>query len=121
VRAHGVPNFPDPNVNGQEPASTKQLLDSNPAALRACYYLIRPAPSAVAAQNHAYQREDVRFAECMRAHGVPNFPDPATESDGAPIFYLSPAITQLPQVLATAHRCQSLLHLAQLPNYTDVG
>ncbi len=28
VRAHGVPNFPDPNANGQEPPSVKDISKS---------------------------------------------------------------------------------------------
>jgi hypothetical protein len=55
----------------------------------------------------------------MRIHGMPNFPDPTTESDGTPIFNLSRAgiDTQSPQIRAAALRCQSLLHLAQLPRH----
>jgi hypothetical protein len=31
----------------------------------------------------------VVFSRCMRSHGVPNFPDPAVDSEGRPIFPLS--------------------------------
>jgi hypothetical protein len=55
----------------------------------------------------------------MRAHGVPNFPDPATDPDGSPVFNLQHAgiDTQSPQVKAAALGCMSQLHLAKLPNY----
>lgn len=118
LRSHGVPSYPDPNANGQEPASIKQIAIS-PTALRACNSLL---PSGnVAAINQADQREYVKFAQCMRARGVPTFPDPTTESDGTPIFFLYPAITQLPQLKTVATTCQSLLHLAQFPDHTDEG
>lgn len=121
MRAHGVPNYPDPLANGQLPANTnKQQLVSNPrlaSASRACGHLI--PQSVVTAQNQADKREYVRFARCMRSHGVPNFPDPTTDSDGAPIFRLSSAgidrQSPSPQVRAGALSCMSLLHLAQLP------
>ena len=118
VRAHGVPSFPDPDANGQEPASTKNLasVPQFAAASAACRYLIQ---SDIAALNRADLRTYVRFAECMRAHGLPKFPDPATKPDGAPEFDLSATVrTQSPQALrATASQCQSLLHLASLPSY----
>jgi uncharacterized membrane protein len=28
----------------------------------------------------------VSYSQCMRSHGVPNFPDPSTDSQGQPIF-----------------------------------
>jgi hypothetical protein len=121
VRAHGVPNYPDPLANGQLPPNTnKQQLVSNPrlaSASRACGHLI--PQSVVTAQNQADLREYVRFAQCMRSHGVPNFPDPSTDSDGVPIFHLSSSgidrQSPSPQVRAAALSCMSLLHLAQLP------
>ena len=71
------------------------------------------------AQFRADLREYVRFAECMRVHGVPNFPDPATDPDGSPVFNLQHAgiDTQSPQVKTAALGCMSQLHLAKLPNY----
>lgn len=121
MRSHGVPNYPDPLANGQLPPTTnKQQLTSNPrlpAASRACSYLI--PQSVIRSQNQADEREYVRFAQCMRSHEVPNFPDPTTESDGTPIFNLSAAgiDTQSSQVRTAALSCQSLLHLPQLPRY----
>jgi hypothetical protein len=73
--------------------------------------------------NQADKREYVRFAACMRSHGVPNFPDPTTESDGTPIFDLSntgiDAHSPSPQVREAAVSCMSALHLTQLPNARD--
>jgi hypothetical protein len=33
--------------------------------------------------------EERRFAQCMRSHGVPNWPDPITDSQGRPVFAIS--------------------------------
>lgn len=118
VRAHGVPNFPDPGANGQEPASTKNLV-SDPhfvAANNACRSLV---PGGTSAQFAADTRQYVQFAQCVRAHGVPNFPDPSTDPDGSPVFSLqhSGINVQAPQVRSAALRCQQQLHLTTLPNY----
>jgi hypothetical protein len=118
VRAHGVPNFPDPDANGQEPASTKNLA-SGPhfaTANNACRHLV---PGGTSAQFAADTRQNVQFAQCVRAHGVPNFPDPATDPDGSPVFNLanSGVNVQSPQVQSAALGCQRQLHLTKLPNY----
>jgi hypothetical protein len=119
MRTHGVPNFPDPNVSGQLPASVKDTSKSPgfAAASNACRYLIPSGGTNV--QFQAETREYVRFAGCMRAHGVPNFPDPDTDPDGSPVFNLQHADidVQSPQVKAAALGCMSHLHVAKLPNY----
>jgi hypothetical protein len=123
MRAHGLPNFPDPNANGQEPSSEKTVITSNPrfpAAYGACRYIIR---SDQAALQQADQREYVSFAGCMRTHGVPDFPDPVTQSNGDPIFNLSPAgiDVQAPQVRSAAATCQAQLHISETPSFEGGG
>lgn len=118
VRAHGVPNWPDPGANGQEPASTKNLASDAhfAAANNACRHLI---PGGSSTQFAADTRQYVQFAQCVRAHGVPNFPDPSTDPDGSPVFNLanSGVNVQSPQVQSAALGCQRQLHLTKLPNY----
>jgi hypothetical protein len=118
VRAHGVPEYPDPNANGQEPPSTKNLTDNPrfPAAQAACNHLIS---SDFSAQFRTDTANYVKFAQCMRGHGVPNFPDPSTDPDGSPVFNLQNANinVQAPQVRTAALGCQTQLHLSTLPNY----
>jgi hypothetical protein len=82
VRAHGVPNFPDLGTT----ASYHFLAQINPSALafesaqKACAKygnaLAPPAPfsaSTILALD--------KISHCIRAHGVPNFPDPASTGD----------------------------------------
>jgi hypothetical protein len=92
MRAHGVPQFPDPG--GPAPAgSSISLLGAKlpptmnihaPAfqsALQTCmkqFLAGHPRPPVSAAQKAAA----VKYSECMRAHGVPNFPDPKFPSGG---------------------------------------
>jgi hypothetical protein len=85
MRSHGVPNFPDPNSQGQINFS-----DSNPNsprfldAQKECGKFVS-GPSGKApseAQQQKMLANALKFAECMRSHGVPNFPDPTTGPDG---------------------------------------
>ena len=114
LRAHGVPNFPDPNASGQEPPNWKQLISTpqGQAAVGACSYWDNRIHNDVAAQNQAAMGEYVRFARCMRTHGLPNFPDPAY-AEGRVEFVLSASQDGFdphsPQVLAKAHHCESVL------------
>jgi hypothetical protein len=82
MRANGLPNFPDPKPGGQHeiPAPNNPAAPAFDAAQRKCEKLIPgsgppgsgPPPSA---KTLARLR---RIAECMRGHGVPQFPDPRT-------------------------------------------
>jgi hypothetical protein len=73
MRSHGVPDFGDPNettpadrVNKHAPAFVH--------AAQAC----RPEAVAMAAAKprHKSAAEQLRYARCMRDHGVRDFPDP---------------------------------------------
>ena len=114
LRAHGVPNYPDPNASGQEPAGAKQLTfaPQGQAAVGACKSWGNRISNDVAAQNQAVRAEYVRFAQCMRGHGLPNFPDPVY-AEGRVEFVLSASQDGFdphsPQVLAKAHQCESVL------------
>lgn len=78
VRAHGVPNMPDPQ-NGRFllPSS----LENNPnwqSALQACGSLMGPGGVGGNGSNNS---AILSYARCMQTHGEPQFPDP--ESNGA--------------------------------------
>jgi hypothetical protein len=88
MRSHGVPNFPDPSSNGAFNASSLNLQSAQmQSAQNACKSLQPDLGAAAPGQNGGPQDmpQRLRYAQCMRTHGVPNFPDPA--KDGA--FHLS--------------------------------
>jgi hypothetical protein len=58
-----------------------------------------------AAQNARAIAQLLRYAECIRAHGVPNFPDPT--SQGIRISASSGLNLNSPQFLAAEKSCQS--------------
>jgi hypothetical protein len=83
MRSHGVPNWPDPNSSGvfdKTKLSSQQLGASSSrvqAAQTACSHLLPnggsgPSPTQV----QQVRAQSLRFAQCVRAHGVPSFPDP---------------------------------------------
>jgi len=60
------------------------------------------------AQIQQAQQDAVRFADCMRSHGVPSFPDPST-SPRAFKQALDPSITHSPAFQPAYAACQHLL------------
>jgi hypothetical protein len=86
LRDHGIPNFPDPVVDTHGNLQyDDQLIRSLPvavseAAQTACQSQINVAESAVGAAQPAATPQEIQqatqFAQCMRTHGWPNFPDP---------------------------------------------
>src|SRR5262249_55858549 len=81
-RAHGVPDFPDPNSNGQFNVDPHSASSQETAADHACHHLLTTGRQANAAQQQHMLGQLVKYAQCMRAHGVPNFPDPDTTGGG---------------------------------------
>jgi hypothetical protein len=99
MRAHGVPNFPDPGTNGHGGLMIESSQRSggggslkvngvsvgSPAfrsAMQTCRSKLPNGgrPSAPSASQRAAL---LRFSQCMRAHGLTNFPDPTFQSNGA--------------------------------------
>jgi len=120
MRAHGVPKFPDPNSSGAIPKVGLQQLGVSStvvqAALKACQRLLPNSGQSSQAWGQMTLNALWNFARCVRAHGVPNWPDPLAESDpgqpGTPGFprNLPPGInTNSPVVKNAMNKCQHLL------------
>jgi hypothetical protein len=82
MRSNGVSTFPDPNGSGKltiEAVANGSSLDtSSPAfkqALSACKTL-EPAGFTGGKRSSQQQQAGLRFAQCIRANGVEDFPDP---------------------------------------------
>jgi hypothetical protein len=106
MRSHGVPGFPDPNSQGIfPPGQVRRLKGSALAktAFSACQDdLPAPARSLPTEQDQA---DLLRFALCMRSHGVPGFPEPGRASP-SPSPSLDPTS---PQFQRAARDCRSKL------------
>jgi hypothetical protein len=76
MRDNGVPDFPDPDANGElrGPAHEQQGNPKFQAAQEKCRNL---APGAEHQESDPATVEQMRqFAQCMRDNGLPDFPDP---------------------------------------------
>jgi hypothetical protein len=81
MRATGVSNYPDPDSSGQFAKESLQQLGVGIATFQsaqsACRHLLPNGGSGpTAAQVQQVRALSLRFAQCVRAHGVPGFPDP---------------------------------------------
>jgi hypothetical protein len=119
MRAHGVPNFPDPSPNGatQIGGPRSGINPKSPsfqAAQKACGRFA-PVLAGPVVMTESQRRAAVRFAECMRANGQPGFPDPTENApNGATrvlvlrgmVFALGPGIDpKSPAFRQAATRC----------------
>jgi hypothetical protein len=82
VRAHGVPHFPDPDATGNFNfgVDVSEAVFTN--AVNACKSL-EPPGTLSSKRSTKQQSAALRFAQCVRAHGVPDFPDPV---NGQPLI-----------------------------------
>jgi hypothetical protein len=89
MRSHGVPKFPDPQSSSGGMSLTigpSSGIDPNSpqfkAADKACRKLMPGGGKAASpAQQAKALAQMLKFSACMRAHGLPDFPDP-TSSGG---------------------------------------
>jgi hypothetical protein len=118
MRAHGVPDFPDPNASGAiaVPRATPDGAGGSVSSSKmdsangACQHLLPGGGGASPGQVQQEQTEALKFAQCMRTHGVPDYPDPTVTSQGYSSNLKNSGInTQSPQFLAAVGACRYLL------------
>jgi hypothetical protein len=130
VRSHGVPDYPDPGSDGGVPKGAAQQFGVSDSVFQAaqhdCQDLLpaggsfeqqaRECISAGDCSPALVQQmltADRNFAQCMRSHGVPNWPDPSIGREGEPMFNLIPAgitrsQTHSPPISAELAECERL-------------
>jgi hypothetical protein len=111
MQTHGVPNFPDP-VKSNRGFGFNPRADSNSprfaAANSACKHLLPDNGGLpTAAQTAAETAKLLQYAQCMRAHGVPNFPDPIVKPNQFG-FNISGVDPNSPQFQSAQKACRSL-------------
>jgi hypothetical protein len=105
MRAHGEPDFPDPNSHGVF------TFHGNPfagPAFKACGHLLPNGGQTTPAQEQKELSEALQLGACMRSHGMPNFPDPSVQNSNI-IFDISPGALKTPQFQAAQRACQKLM------------
>jgi hypothetical protein len=120
MRKHGVANFPDPDSRGGIKITFSRTADGKTTgvdtnspqfakAQQTCHGLLPNGgrPSAAAQQKEV--RKALKFAQCMRSHGVPKFPDPEVSGGGIKQT-IDPSVNPgSPQFQAAQQACQKLV------------
>src|SRR5262245_14638586 len=118
MRNRGIRNFPDPDRNGQilinGGTDKNQLagIDTNSqqfrAAAKACQKLQPNGGRPTTAQQAKTQQALLKYAQCMRARGVPKFPDPKADG-GLMIGPKTGVDPNAPQFIAAQQACKKLV------------
>lgn len=102
MRASGVPNFPDPPGNGSyglksiaQQASGKTIAIngvsvSAPAfrsAVATCNRYLPEPPTPTTSELTEIRALTVKWAKCIRSHGLPHFGDPTITANGHRIMH----------------------------------
>ncbi len=92
MRAHGVPNFPDPTsgggllVHAGPGTGLDPISPAFQSAQQSCRSLI-PGGGAPHLLSASRRNALLQYSACMRAHGLSNFPDPIFSSGGAQLRF----------------------------------
>jgi hypothetical protein len=125
MRSHGVPTFPDPNSTGQVSPSSIANLNSSQyrKAQQVCRsllpqgYTMRGAPAGQGGSlTPQQQAQFLKYARCMRAHGMSNFPDPT--SKGLSLSGIDP---NSPRFQRSQQVCRSLRPNRGKGNFQNTG
>lgn len=121
MRSHGEPTFPDPNSDGNFVFTPNNQVDTGTrvfeSASGACKSLRPQGGGLTAAQAQAGLARLLKYSDCMRSHGLVNFPDPKMVDIGGrrgiSLKMSGPGISpRSPQFQAASQACQHLLPLA---------
>jgi hypothetical protein len=117
MRANGVPNFPDLGDDGIRIESSGDTISVNgvsvnapafTAARQTCEkYMPHTSGAATPPQAAQQHEQGLKFAGCMRSHGVPTFPDPKIVSShgGNQTVYLPGINSHAPAFRTAASVC----------------
>jgi hypothetical protein len=108
MRSNGEPNFPDPKSGGGFNVSSNPNDPQLQAAQRACQTLL-PGGSGEQTTGGNFTPQQLaqllKYAQCMRAHKILNFPDPTSKGLGS----LQGIDMNSPQFQSASQTCQPLL------------
>jgi hypothetical protein len=115
MRSHGISDFPDPTtspgggvaiqLNGGPGSDLNKRNPRFKAANQVCRSL-EPGGSGVPQQSAQKIAAEVKWARCMRSHGLPSFPDP----NGQGAFDRSKFDESTPAFQSASKACQSLMN-----------
>jgi hypothetical protein len=122
MRTHGVPEFPEPieghlllrsgNHNGHVTGVNPQSAQFQ-AAQKACGKLLPNGGVPSPAQQAQAQESARKLSQCMRTHGVPNFPEPTFSGGGVRVRLKAGGPNGIdpesPRFRAAQKACQSIV------------
>jgi hypothetical protein len=117
MRTHGVPNMPDPTSSGQFITKAGTLNgvsgvdQSSPqyaSANKACKHLLPDGGQFTPAEQQQALAKLLKYAQCMRTHGVPNMPDPTSAGRGVGLGLPAGVDPNSPQYQSAEAACRSL-------------
>jgi hypothetical protein len=118
MRANGVSAFPDPNASGtltlDGVVNGSSLNPSAPAWRRAIGACKKLEPSGFMGRKRSAEEQAaaLKFAQCMRGNGVPDFPDPTPNGPLIDTTRIPSAAGRgarsIPGFEAAAHRCTGI-------------
>jgi hypothetical protein len=76
MRSHGELAFPEPSPDGSFSNIPDQFTRPFIAAQKACEHLLPNGGQPTAAQIEKAMTSGLKYAQCMRSHGFPSFPEP---------------------------------------------
>lgn len=144
MRSHGAPDLPSPTASGGFDLTTtangpKGAVDIDSSQIQAAYGACRHllpggGPSVAELRQRLRQQQQaqqqafpalMRFAQCMRSHGVPGFPDPQASGQVTPASSkdagLNPASPRFQAaVRACQHELPAGVHLS-IHKHVSVG
>ncbi len=115
MRSHGVANFPDPNGQGVISGSgINPGSASFQAANKDCRHFMPNGGQPTAAQQAEALSQALKFSQCMRAHGISDFPDPQSAPGGGIAIRIragqgSDLNPQSAQFQAAQNACQGII------------
>ena len=127
MRSSGVPDFPDPSAGGgfQLPAGTDRSSPAFQAAQAKCQKFLPPGPGSGPPPSPQALAQMLKVAQCMRRHGISDFPEPRTslpphalagtggvisDIDGVILVFPSTIDEQSPAFVRAAAACKFPLH-----------
>jgi hypothetical protein len=115
MQTHGVPNFPEPNAQGVASGSG---INPNSAGFRAadrdCRHFLPNGGQPTPAQQAQALAQALKYSQCMRSHGIADFPDPQSGPGGGIRIAIragkgSDLNPQSPQFQAAEQACGSII------------
>lgn len=115
MRAHGLPDLPDPTSPREFKASvaSQQSSPGFDSAATTCRHLLPGGgpPARSAASTRAQVAAGLAFARCIRQHGFPRFPDPTSSGELSHQMLANAGIDiHQPAVVHAADACVGVTH-----------